>query len=202
MRQRAPKKPAAERRQMIIESAQEVFAQEGYANAGTAEIARAVGVTSAAVYRYFPSKRDLYLAALRDAGPRLLSVISEIGKEVSDPLETIRRVGLGYYDRVTGRTPYSRLWFQALGDVGDSDVREAIASNFTAIVEVVAAELERGKKMGLVRAELDTRIAAWQFMAIGLTFDLLHQLDLDAELNRAKVEAWGSLFIDSLRSQT
>ena len=200
MRQRASRKPAHERRQLIIESAQAEFAATGYANTGTDDVARAAGVTPAAIYRYFPSKRELYLAALRDAGPRLLAVIGATAMEAGDPLETIWRFGLAYYDRVGDRTPYASLWFQALADVSDEEVRETIATNFTATVDLVSAQLEQGKRAGLVRDDLDTRVAGWQFMAIGLTFDLLHHLALDDELDRGKVEAWGRLFIDSLRT--
>lgn len=186
---------------MIIESAQNVFADAGYANAATADVARAAGVAPAAIYRYFPSKRDLYLAALRDAGPKLLKLIGEMATDTGDPLETIWRFGLAYYDRVNDRTPFASLWFQALGDVADDEVRETIAANFTTTVDLVAGQLEQGKRSGLVRQDLDTRVAGWQFMATGLTFDLLHHLGLDGELDREKVETWGRMFIDSLRSE-
>jgi AcrR family transcriptional regulator len=184
---------------MILESAQAVFAASGYANAGTEDVARAAGVAPSAIYRYFPSKRDLYLAALNDAGPRLASMWRATARASADPFEAIQRVGLDYYDHVQGRTPYTQLWFQALGDASDPDVRETMANNFLAIIDTLAAQLEAGKASGLIRHDLDTRVAAWHFMSIGLTFDLIHQLGLDAELDRPKVEAWGRLYIDSIR---
>jgi len=184
---------------MILESAQAVFAASGYANAGTEEVARAAGVAPSAIYRYFPSKRDLYLAALSDAGPRLASIWQAAARGAADPFEAIQKVGLDYYDHVQGRTPYTQLWFQALGDASDPDVRETMASNFLAIVDALTAQLEAGKAAGFFRQDMDTRVAAWHFMSIGLTFDLIHQLGLDHELDRPRVEAWGRLYIDSIR---
>lgn len=199
MRQRAPKRPAAERKRLILESAQSVFAESGYANSGTEQVARAAGVSASALYRYFPSKRDLYLATLRNAGPRLQALWAERAQRSSDPLEAIRLLGQEYYDHLQGRSSYARLWFQALGDADDPDVRDAISANFTGMVDVIAGLIATAQARGIARKDLDPRIAAWHFMAIGFTFDLVHHLALDGELDRARVEAWGHLYIDSLR---
>jgi AcrR family transcriptional regulator len=199
LKQRAQKQPGAERKRLIIESAQGVFAAHGYANSGTEEVARAAGVAPSALYRYFPSKRELYLAALRDAGPRLLRMWTAAIEGSTNPFETIRQLGLSYYDHLQGRSPYAQLWFQALGDVSDADVREAIAGNFTAMVELFAGFIERAQEQGLARPGVDPRTAAWHFLAIGLSFDLIHHLGLDGELDRPRVSDWGDLYIESIR---
>jgi len=54
----------AERRREILEAAERVFGRAGYWSATTAEIAREVGVSQPAVYRYFASKRELFRAAV------------------------------------------------------------------------------------------------------------------------------------------
>jgi len=199
MRERAPRRPAAERKQLILESAQAVFAAAGYANAGTGDVARGAGVSPAAIYRYFPSKRELYLATLRNAGPRLLDLWGERIPVAVDPLEVVRRLGMEYYDHAQGRSSYTRLWFQALGDVTDPEVRDTIAANFLDMLQVISSLIAGAQERGSARPDIDPRIAAWHFMSIGFTFDLVHHLGLDAELDRARVEAWGDLFIESLR---
>ncbi len=199
MKERAPKRPAAERKRLILESAQTAFAANGYANTGTDEVARAAGIAPSAIYRYFPSKRDLYLATLKDAGPRLAAIWRKTAERAGDPLETIWEIGLQYYDHVNTRSSFTRLWFKALGDADDPEVREIMASSYMAMMGVITDLIETGKARGLVRADFDARIAAWHFMAIGSTFDLVHQLGLDEELSRARVEEWGRLYIGSLR---
>ena len=49
----------------ILEAARKVFARKGFENATMDEIAEAAGVAKGTVYLYFPSKRDVYLEALR-----------------------------------------------------------------------------------------------------------------------------------------
>ncbi|MGA0117014.1 MAG: TetR/AcrR family transcriptional regulator [Ilumatobacteraceae bacterium] len=46
----------------IVECAQEVFAAEGFEGTTNKDIALRAGISSAALYHYFPSKSDLYVA--------------------------------------------------------------------------------------------------------------------------------------------
>ena len=62
---RARRLPAQDRRRQIIESAREVFASQSFAKVGTADLAKAVGVSEPALYRYFSGKKELFLATLR-----------------------------------------------------------------------------------------------------------------------------------------
>jgi AcrR family transcriptional regulator len=58
--------PRVERTAAIMEAARTVFCEHGYTNASTAEIARRAGVVEGALYRYFPSKRDLFIKVVED----------------------------------------------------------------------------------------------------------------------------------------
>lgn len=201
MSKRAPKQPAAERRRLILEGASSVFATSSYAKADTAELAAAAGVKPSALYRYFPSKRNLYLAVLEEASPRLLQIWERAFAEAGDPLQGIWDVGMAYYDHATGRAPMMRLWFQALSEADDPDVRAAVGETLTGAVDVITANIEDGKARGLVKPGVDARVAAWHFMGIGLMFDLLSVLGLPGELDRATAENWGRFFIESIRRE-
>lgn len=61
-----PKNPPPDRRHEILEAALRVFAEKGYSAATNAEIAREAGVTAAALYYYFPSKADMFKAAITE----------------------------------------------------------------------------------------------------------------------------------------
>jgi len=52
-------------RDLILEAAQRVFAEKGYADAKVADIAQAAGVATGTVYGIFPGKEDLYRAIHR-----------------------------------------------------------------------------------------------------------------------------------------
>ena len=57
---------AAETRERIVHEAQRAFTTRGYDNTTNREIAAGAGITAAAIYHYFPSKVDLFVAVFLD----------------------------------------------------------------------------------------------------------------------------------------
>ena len=64
---RPPATDSLETRQRILDVARREFAVHGYEVATNRLISARVGITTAALYHYFPSKSDLYVAVLADA---------------------------------------------------------------------------------------------------------------------------------------
>jgi AcrR family transcriptional regulator len=56
--------PAAERRQVVLRAAAELFSERGYGGTRLDDVAAVAGVTKPIVYRHFESKKALYLALL------------------------------------------------------------------------------------------------------------------------------------------
>jgi AcrR family transcriptional regulator len=196
---RARRLAAKERKRQIIETARAVFASQGYAHAGTADLAKAAGVSEPALYRYFSSKKDIFLATLLDTGARLLEIWQNIAYEVEDPLETLWAIAVRYYDHMDSRAASMKLAFQALCETDDADVREAARDNFMRFADFVAEIVDEGKARGTIRPEIDSRVAAWQFVGSGLTLDLVHLLGLRVEVGRERVEEWVRLYLRSIR---
>jgi len=61
--------------------------QHGFAATTTREIARAASLTEAALYKYFPSKDDLFLAVLTERLPGLPETVKDLRNQIgrSDP---------------------------------------------------------------------------------------------------------------------
>ena len=72
----------------ILDAARELFVAEGYRNVSIRKIAERIEYSPAAIYSYFPSKDDIFLA-LAEEGFRILFVP---GNEMAipDPIEKIR----------------------------------------------------------------------------------------------------------------
>jgi AcrR family transcriptional regulator len=197
---RARRLPAKDRKSQIIETARGVFASQSYAKVGTADLAKAAGVSEPALYRYFSGKKDLFLATLRSTAPRLLEIWQGIAYDVEDPLETIWSIGVHYYDHLQTHSGNMKLQFQAVSEADDPEIRAALHENFAAFVDFVSETLDEGKRRGIVRRDVDSRLVAWQFLGIGLTLDLMHLLGFSDELDRSKVERWGRLYQEMLQA--
>jgi AcrR family transcriptional regulator len=76
------------RRQLIVDAAAEQFRSSGYHNVGMSDIADAVGITGAALYRHFTGKQELLEAAVQQALDRVTTALAEDG-ELEDLLRSI-----------------------------------------------------------------------------------------------------------------
>jgi AcrR family transcriptional regulator len=72
----------------ILDAARELFVAEGYQNVSIRKIAERIEYSPAAIYGYFPSKDDIFLA-LAEEGFRLLFVPAEEAS-APDPIDQIR----------------------------------------------------------------------------------------------------------------
>lgn len=91
---RGPGRPASEairlrREEEILDAAAKLFAQRGYADMATQALADALDVGKGTIYRYFPSKQALFLAAIDRLMRRLHVAIDARVARVADPLERI-----------------------------------------------------------------------------------------------------------------
>ena len=75
--QRRKRMPGHERRRQLLEVSAGLFAERGYWDTGTNEIARAAGISEPTIYRHFSGKEELFLAASLEALEGLLSTFDE-----------------------------------------------------------------------------------------------------------------------------
>jgi AcrR family transcriptional regulator len=90
-----------QRRGSILQAARAVFARQGYANTVVDDIAAQAGIAKGTVYLYFPSKEQIYLAALLDEA-RQLDADSRAAMNSAatwrDKLSAYLRVRLDYFE--------------------------------------------------------------------------------------------------------
>jgi len=79
------------RRRDLLLAAIEVFARRGYQRTEVQEIADAAGVAKGTVYRYFPSKRALFLAAADFSMLELTEAVDRAVSRVNDPVMRLQQ---------------------------------------------------------------------------------------------------------------
>src|SRR4051812_10415881 len=96
------KAASEQRRCAILQAARAVFARQGYANTVVDDIAAQAGIAKGTLYLYFPSKEQIYLAAvLEDA--RKLDADSRAAMSAAESwqekLGAYLRVRVEYFER-------------------------------------------------------------------------------------------------------
>jgi len=79
----------ARRCEEILDVAARVFAERGYAETDVQLIADELGVGKGTIYRYFPSKQELFLAAVDRGMRRLRAQVEAATADRQDPLDVI-----------------------------------------------------------------------------------------------------------------
>lgn len=110
-----PKDPdlEARRRAEILDVAEKVFAHTGFADTDVQVIADRVGVGKGTVYRYFPTKKDLFLAAVDRGLADLTTEMDAILADATiDSIDMIRRAFRAYLSFFAQRPELTELFFQ------------------------------------------------------------------------------------------
>ena len=81
----SPGRRPANRRDLILDAAIQLFHERGYHATGVDDIGEAVEVSGPAIYRHFSSKEDILVEAIRLAADRIQAANESARAEVSDP---------------------------------------------------------------------------------------------------------------------
>lgn len=95
----------------ILQAAVQVFAEQGFADAKVARIARVAGVATGSVYNYFDSKEDLLHSIFRDMWSRMLEPLSVLGAlQDLRPEERLRQMVDAVFERFSEDANLARVF--------------------------------------------------------------------------------------------
>lgn len=167
-----------QRRQEIIEGAEELFFTRGFEGTKMIEIAEAVELSKGTLYLYFKSKEQLAYAILL----RSFDVLTGLLREAADGAESgvdkihgMARAYIAFY-----RQHYRQFYFMQLfeGVLYDSLAREEEGGEFYQRLEqikaVVTEAVRRGLEDGTLRSNLKPELSAITYMIAADGF--MHQM--------------------------
>lgn len=93
----APRMPSAQRRDQLLDVAEELFAGRGYSAVTIEDIARAAGVTRPVPYRHFGTREGVYLACVERARREYEAVMIAALDPEAPPKEQLRSAGEAFY---------------------------------------------------------------------------------------------------------
>ncbi|HVX33099.1 MAG TPA: TetR/AcrR family transcriptional regulator [Solirubrobacterales bacterium] len=146
--------PAAERRDALIEAAVHHFAHGGLPGTKVAAIAADVGVAQPYVFSLFPTKRDLFLAAVDRCFEKVAALFEQAAADFDrdgprEPDEDkLNAIGHAYTDAIGDNPDQLLLQLQAYAACGDDPgIQSAVRHNYAELVqqarELTGADDER-----------------------------------------------------------
>jgi AcrR family transcriptional regulator len=132
---------AADRREGILDAAVEEFAAHGYDGATTAGIAARAGISQPYVFRFFATKRDLYVAVVDRSTSRILH-----GWETAAPLPSesrLQTLGRAFVETIPERRKELMVKFGAYAYAHDPEIAAAARHHLARIYRYVVLQAQR-----------------------------------------------------------
>jgi len=104
----------------------ECFARQGYHATTTRDISAAAGMSSAALYVYFPSKAALLFEIVRSGHEQILAVVDQAVTGAGDPVARMRRLAEEFTEWHARRHAVARVVAYELQSLPEDDYRTVV----------------------------------------------------------------------------
>jgi AcrR family transcriptional regulator len=174
------------RREEILAAAEAEVTRRGFARTRVADVADALGVSTALVFYHFGTKEQLFAAALEHAVARDLARLDATVARAADPVDGVRRI-LALYSpqgNANGWTVWVDAWAESLRE---PEMRAMSRRLDVRWKDVLADQIRAGVEAGRF-ACADPEAAAWRLSA--LLDGLAVQVMVHRSLTKRQLADW------------
>lgn len=159
-----------EKRERILAASLIEFASNGFKGTNVSTIARAAGISIGAVYKYFPSKEDLFMTVIdygyQDLDKVLLEIVGHEG-DIFEKIERILRAAINYSkEKPQVIQVYLHCTTEGLPE---------LAKKMSQKIETITARYYReliaeASRIGIIEPDIDEGVAAFFLDSLFLIF--------------------------------
>ncbi|MEQ1569133.1 MAG: TetR/AcrR family transcriptional regulator, partial [Myxococcota bacterium] len=141
-----------ERKSQILRAARAVFIEKGYLAARVEDVSARAGLSKGAVYFYFPSKRDLFMALVQEEHEKTYGFLEVAENDQRPAAVKLLDLGQKYLDYFAGlKTPPRFFLMMCEQGIRDEEIREECQAVHQQFVDAVARVLAQGMAEGAFR---------------------------------------------------
>lgn len=185
LRSRSREPRRAKKRSQILEAASRIFAARIYHRVTMDEVARSARVGKGTLYRYFPSKEDLYLAIVDEAFGLLIRRLEAERAAAGPPATTLCRMIEAIVDTFAQHLPFFRLVHRGEGRLFLRK-KQVIRARRVHIARLLAEVLDRGVEASAFR-KVDRVLAPSMLIGMVWGTTLNHAEDTPAEVLASRI---------------
>lgn len=178
----------AERREQLIPVITHTFAEFGYRRTTTAELARRCKVRENILYRLWPDKKAMFIAAIEHryqaAAELWVSLLRQDGSDTS----SAERV-LDYEARHFGESGLYRIVFAGLSETDDPEVQEALQAMYGRFHRFIRRQISSHRDGAKGKLSPNAELSAWAFVGLGTVANIGRELGLLTDRQRRRLIA-------------
>lgn len=167
---------AEARQEQIIQVAVDLAGERGMQGVTTQDMADAMGLTQGAIFRHFPSKDAIWLAAMGWVRERLMGVLGAAAQGAADPLEALERMFHAHVNFIAKHPAIPRMVFSGQMLHDSPKLKALVQEIISGYEDRLMVLLREAREAGLARADLDEQSAAILF--IGMIQGLVVQITI------------------------
>ena len=147
------------RREQILDAAQDLFHRQGYANTSLDDIARAVGIKREGLYYYFPNRTEILITIIKPLGLQLRDRVREILESSETPEEKIRLTVENHLMRFENRFAESKITLRDDYFSENELVLAEMGPIWDEYEHLWVGIIKEGQQLGVFDKALDPRLA-------------------------------------------
>jgi AcrR family transcriptional regulator len=185
-----------ERRNELIPIVAGAFGELGYRATTTAELARRCEVQENILYRLWPDKRAMFIAAIEYVYDHSSQIWEKllVGDDSGGKASTAERL-IEYESRHHGEFGLYRIIFAGLTEIGDEAIREALCRVYSRYHAFIERRLQEHRGAAAGRAAAD--LTAWALIGMGTAASIGRELGLILPEQRQRLwEQIGRMLLD------
>jgi len=174
------KNPAPDKKQHILNAAEQLFAQNGYDSTSAREIAETAEVNAAMIAYYFGSKENLLKAIIERYGEQALALLRDEYDAGLPPDDRLKKLTSAYLEYAFSRPGPIVIAHREVGIRLRPDMHESIQAIFTEIRDMIQTCINEGVASGIFR---NVNLPLFMFVVAGMYDHIVNQLHVLANLN-------------------
>ncbi len=171
-----------DRRESIILSAIKVFSKKNYNTATTVDLAKEANIAEGTIYKYFNSKKDLFLECTRYIENLLIDRYRKLNMQYRDePTEYLRQAALEYTRFIYDNPTMSKFTLFMLTNSFDEDIFAELKKFIDLNFQTTYQKITQSRVIGDIPQNLEGKATSWFFVGGYLTVVLLSELKITKE---------------------
>jgi AcrR family transcriptional regulator len=160
------------RQEQIKKAVLDIIAEEGLHNISTRNLAKKIGLTEGAIFRHFPTKRDIIKGIMDDVAKDLVGSLRTIVLEPSKTEEKLFKYLCKNVKYLRENRGITILLFSEATHLGDKELKEKLNQILSEQKQFIIKMVKDGIAEGIWNKDINPDDMAMLYMGIPITFNI------------------------------